>query len=105
MKPVIVLLALAAAASPALGQQYTERERQQIEDAQKEQALRARQDSERRIQRARENCLANRGVDCDSPQGLQEWLILERSRAEAVLDRVIPGSSSGASSPQPSGAR
>jgi hypothetical protein len=101
-----VLLVAFAAAFPALGQQYTERDRQQLEQAQKEQVLRAQQELERRKERARANCIANRGVDCDSPEGLQEWLILERSRAEAVLDRVIPGSSSsGASSPQPSGAR
>jgi len=34
--------------------------------------------------RAVENCKANRGVDCDKPQGLQEWEMLERSRAQAV---------------------
>ena len=34
--------------------------------------------------RAVENCKANRGVDCVTPQGLQEWELLERSRAQAV---------------------
>jgi type II secretory pathway pseudopilin PulG len=105
MKPVIVLLALAAVAFPALGQ-YTDRDRQQLEDAQKEQALRAQLELQRRKERARANCIANRGVDCDSDEGLQEWLILERSRAEAVLDRINPpaSSSAGASSP-PAGVR
>ena len=34
--------------------------------------------------RAVDNCKANRGVDCITPQGLQEWELLERSRAQAV---------------------
>jgi len=25
-------------------------------------------------------------VDCDTPEGLKEWLLLERSREEAVRD-------------------
>jgi hypothetical protein len=98
------ILLVAFAALPAWAQLSAERERrQQVEEAQRDQVLRAQQESERRLQRARENCIANRGVDCDSAQGLQEWLLLDRSRAEAVLDRVIvPGSSSsGASFPQP----
>lgn len=102
MRSVIVLLALAAGASAAWAQQpVTERERQQLlEQAQRDQALRAQQEAQRRVQRARENCIANHGVDCDTGQGLQEWLLLERSRAEAVLDRILPpaSSSSGASS-------
>ena len=61
-----------------------------MRQAQQEQAYRAQQDQMRRTERARANCIANRGVDCDSEAGLQEWLILERSRAEAVLDRVNP---------------
>jgi hypothetical protein len=32
-------------------------------------------------------CKANRGVDCESAEGLKEWLLLERSRREAVRDR------------------
>jgi type II secretory pathway pseudopilin PulG len=105
MRSVIVLLTLAATASAAWAQQpVTERERQlQLEQAQRDQALRAQQEAQRRIQRARENCIANHGVDCDTEQGLQEWLLLERTRAEAVLDRIIPpgSSSSGASSLPP----
>ena len=48
--------------------------------------LKARED------RARASCRANRGVDCDSPAGLKEWLLHERPRAEAVRDgsRIRP---------------
>jgi hypothetical protein len=103
MRFAILLAALMAL--PAGAQPSTERDRQQqLEQMQRDQALRAQLESQRRLQRARENCITNHGVDCDSPEGLQEWLLLERSRAEAVLDRIIlpPGSSSsGASSPQP----
>lgn len=86
-----------AAAFPAFAQQSTvQRDLELIRQAQQEQAYRTQQEQMRRTERARQNCIANRGVDCDSEAGLQEWLILERSRAEAVLDRVNPptGSSS-----------
>jgi hypothetical protein len=36
--------------------------------------------------RAQERCRANRGVDCDSAEGLNEWKLLERSRREAVSE-------------------
>ena len=53
------------------------------------------------VDRARERCLANRGSDCDTMQGLDEWLLLDRSRSDAVLDRISPGSSSSGASTQP----
>jgi hypothetical protein len=31
-----------------------------------------------------DRCKAQRGVDCDTPEGLHEWVLEERSRAEAV---------------------
>lgn len=37
-----------------------------------------------RADRAKERCRLNHGVDCDTPNGLKEWLLLERSRKEAV---------------------
>jgi len=37
-----------------------------------------------RVARARERCKAERGVDCDSPEGLREWELQDRSRQEAV---------------------
>jgi hypothetical protein len=41
---------------------------------------------EQRINRAKERCNLNHGVDCDTPEGLKEWLLQERSRQEAVRD-------------------
>ena len=43
-------------------------------------------DEKQKVERAVERCKAQRGVDCDTPQGLQEWVLLERSRSEAVKD-------------------
>lgn len=102
----LLLAAFASAAAPAMAQ-YTGRDRAQLEQAHREEALRAQQDAQRRMERARQNCAANRGVDCDSFEGLREWLLLERSRADAVLDRIYPleSPSSGASRPVPGAAR
>ena len=55
-------------------------------------------DRDARKSRAVENCKANRGTDCDTAQGLKEWEMLERSRAEAVRDgahRRASGAGSG----------
>lgn len=99
---VALLAWLAAPAAPATAQ-YTGRDRMQLEQAHREEDALAPQQAQRRMERARQNCAANRGVDCDSPAGLREWLLLERGRAEAVLDIVFPlGSpSAGASRPAP----
>jgi hypothetical protein len=43
-------------------------------------------DKDQRINRAKERCRQNHGVDCDTPEGLKEWLLLERSREEAVRE-------------------
>jgi hypothetical protein len=73
--------------------------------ADRDRAIAAQQQAEaqKRIDRAREKCIANRGADCDTLDGLQEWLLQDRSRADAVLDRIsppVPGSASaGASTP------
>ena len=40
----------------------------------------------RKVERAVDRCKAQRGVDCDTPAGLNEWLLQERSRQEAVRD-------------------
>ena len=45
--------------------------------------------------RAVENCKANRGVDCITPQGLQEWELLERSRGQAVREGAHRGPAQG----------
>ena len=68
----IVSSALLAAAPFAAGAQPASGPTQKERDARKSRAI--------------ENCKANRGVDCDTPQGLKEWELLERSRAEAIRD-------------------
>lgn len=39
-----------------------------------------------RVERAKERCKLNHGVDCETAQGLKEWLLLDRSRKEAVRE-------------------
>ncbi len=110
----LAILVAALLCAPALAQQaaplppqesLSARDQALLRQLQVEQALRTRKQEEERVARARENCLANRGVDCDTPAGLSEWVALERSRAEAVLDRVAPpplpgeGASTGAGRP------
>ena len=51
--------------------------------AQQSQRDRAAEEAKRQRDRATERCNANRGVDCSSDAGLNEWLLLERSRREA----------------------
>ena len=46
----------------------------------------SRDSARERRDRAQDRCRANRGVDCDTAEGLKEWQLLERSRREAVLD-------------------
>ena len=41
---------------------------------------------EQRVSRAQERCRLNHGVDCDTPAGLKEWVLQERSRQEAIRD-------------------
>lgn len=52
----------------------------------------AKKEAEAQASRAQERCRANRGVDCETPAGLQEWQLQERSRAQAVKEgsRRIP---------------
>jgi hypothetical protein len=38
------------------------------------------------VNRAKERCTLNHGVDCDSPKGQEEWLLQDRSREDAVRD-------------------
>jgi hypothetical protein len=63
------------------------------------------------IERARARCVEGRGVDCSTIEGLREWMLLDRTREEAVLDQVrpyalpgtetVPSSGSGATTPAP----
>jgi hypothetical protein len=81
---VLLVMALAAAALPALAEnQLTEREREAL----------ARQQIQRdaAYAAARARCIEQRGVDCVTEQGLQEWLLLDRTREQAVLDNLRPG--------------
>ena len=39
-----------------------------------------------RVELATKRCRQNLGVDCKSGQGLKEWLLLDRSRNEAVRE-------------------
>jgi len=94
----VLLLAVLVASFPALAEnQLTERER----------AILAQQQQQRDavLARAKERCIEQRGVDCVTEQGLQEWIILDRSREAAVLDRIsplpVPSSGSGATTPAP----
>lgn len=79
---VLALIALIGVTAVAQNVPRTDEERLAL--------MRQQAEEQKRIERAREACIANRGVDCDTPQGLQEWLLLDRTRAEAVLDRVLP---------------
>jgi len=96
---LLLVMALAAAALPALAEnQLTEREREML----------ARQQMQRdsMYAQAKARCIEQRGVDCATEQGLQEWLLLDRSREQAVLDNVRPGaapqsSGSGSTTPAP----
>jgi hypothetical protein len=47
-------------------------------------AAKAADSPQKKVERAADRCKAQRGVDCDTPEGLHEWVLQERSRAEAV---------------------
>lgn len=83
MRPVIVLIfAVLVAAVPLCASAQTSGN-----------AASATQ-KERDAQRARAlaRCKADRGIDCDKPQGLNEWVLQERSRAQAMREGSRGGS-------------
>lgn len=99
----LVLIAAMAAAFPVAAEPLDDPQRAQAAWIQAEQA--------RRLERATQQCELHRGVDCQTAAGLQEWLLNDRSRADAVLDRIAPitiapppvtqgGASAGSSAPQ-----
>ena len=96
MKPLIPLI-LAALALPAAAENtLTDRDREMLAGQQ-----RIKQEQR---ERARARCIEQRGTDCDSDQGLQEWLLLEQSREEALLNRygiAVPPAGAGATAPSP----
>jgi type II secretory pathway pseudopilin PulG len=93
---LLAIALLAGAALPALAENtLTDRDRAIL--AQQQQARQAV------YERARARCIEARGVDCTTEQGLQEWILLDRSREAAVLDRVSPLAVPSASVPLSSG--
>lgn len=79
---LLVLFTAAAAAFPLRAEP--------LDDPLRAQAAWIQAEQQRRLERAEAQCNLNRGTDCTTPEGLQEWLLLDRSRAEAVLDRIAP---------------
>jgi hypothetical protein len=70
-----------------------------LADPQRARAAAVQADQQRRIEQAREKCLAHRGADCDTHAGLHEWMLQDRTREQAVLDRIGgEGASAGSSS-------
>jgi len=47
---------------------------------------RAAAKQQQRVDRAKERCRLNHGVDCETPEGLKEWVLQERTRQEAIRD-------------------
>jgi type II secretory pathway pseudopilin PulG len=100
---IALLVLVSAAAVPALAENtLTDRDRQAL--AQQQQIRQAQ------IERARGRCVEQRGTGCDTIEGLREWMMLDRTREEAVLDQVrlpgagpetVPSSGSGATTPAP----
>ena len=99
---VALLFLLAFSAVPATAENLlSDRDREIVAQQQR---LRLAQ-----IDRARARCIEQRGVDCDTVLGLQEWMMLDRTREEAVLDQIrlpstfgtetVPSSGSGATTP------
>ena len=92
---LLAVLALPAAAENTL----TDRDREIL-------AAQQRMQQERRA-RAQARCIEQRGADCVTDQGLQEWLLLEQSREEALLNRygigvpTAPSAGAGVSAPSP----
>jgi len=70
-----------------------------VADRERAVAMQRQAQQQARIERAQARCNANRGADCDTLEGLNEWLLLDRSRQDAVLDTFPSSATSGASLP------
>jgi len=90
---ILFLVVTASLIASAQAEPITDRERSVATQQQAAQ--------QQRIQRAQDRCNANRGIDCDTLDGLQEWLLLDRTRSDAVLDRISPAESASAGSSVP----
>jgi len=88
---VALLIVTAAIAASAHAEPVADRERAV--------AMQRQAQQQARIERAQARCNANRGADCDTLEGLNEWLLLDRSRQDAVLDTFPSSATSGASLP------
>ena len=56
---------------------------------------------QQRVDHARERCNLNHGVNCNTQEGLKEWVLQERTRQEAIHDgsrRRLPTQSAPSSS-------
>jgi hypothetical protein len=92
---VALLLLLGLTAVPAAAENtLTDRDRQVL--SQQQQVRQAQ------IERARGRCIEQRGADCDTVEGLREWMLLDRTREEAVLDQVRPSTALDIDAPAPS---
>jgi hypothetical protein len=99
---LLITLMLAGLAAPAVAENtLTDRDREIL-------AAQQRIQQERRA-RAQARCIEQRGADCVTDQGLQEWLLLDQTREDALLNRYgigvpsAPASGAGASAPSPTG--
>jgi hypothetical protein len=90
------LIAAVVAALPAVAAFPSAAE--PLADPQRARAAAVQAEQQRRLEQAREKCLAHRGADCDTHAGLHEWLLQDRTREQAVLDRLGESSSTGSSS-------
>ncbi len=101
MKPLIMLLAAGLALPAAAENTLTDRDRDILAAVQ-------RMKQEQRA-RAQARCVEQRGADCVTDQGLQEWMLLDQTREDALLNRYgiavpsAPASGAGASAPSPVG--
>lgn len=77
---------LAAAQAPAPSSQQVQAMQEEREHLLRRQLHQLQLEREQQRARAAERCAANRGVDCTTDEGLQEWLQQDRTRLEAVLD-------------------
>jgi hypothetical protein len=93
----ILIVALLAAISSAAFAENT------LTDQERAMLARQQRFEQDRRDRAQARCIEQRGADCVTDQGLQEWMILDRSREEAVLDRIGPASSGTGSTSSPYG--
>lgn len=86
----LLLLAWLGSAGQAAAQASTGASVQELQDERErliqQQLAQMRFEREQARQRAVDRCNVNRGVDCVTDEGLQEWLMQDRTRLEAVLE-------------------